>query len=180
MAGPWLVTDTVNVMGCPSSGVISSIFLVMDKSTICGSTLTCAILLPRLVSERLAAVMEATLRYSLGVLVGGFTFPVRVRVRGVAFAMVPTLHCPVLLLYVPCEVLWLLYANPAGRTSVTITSFTGSEPETRVSVMVNVTSSPTNGVGLSTVLVTPRSTGAPVLIGSLNVEELLADTGSGL
>ena len=76
----------------------------------------------------------------------------------------------------PCDGVADTNVRPAGSASVTTTPVAGLGPAF-ATVTVNVTVSPTNGAGRSTVLVTPTSAlAAPFTIAAA---ELLLDTGSG-
>ena len=69
-------------------------------------------------------------------------------------ATVPTFHTPVLLLnVVPPQALADTNVNPGGNTSESVTPVAGLKPAALLTVITNVTLLPTNGVGLSTVLV---------------------------
>jgi hypothetical protein len=90
-------------------------------------------------------------------------------------ATAPAFHCPVPAAYVPCVTESAWNVKPARSESVTSTEAAASGPRFR-RVTVNVTGSPSSGVGSSTDIVTPRS--AAVTATEAEAESLAA-TGSG-
>src|SRR6516164_7054001 len=111
-------------MVSPTFGVGLLTDLVMARSACCGVSVTPALLLPGLGSNWSAAVIVA-------VLVCGPELTTRawmVRVSGVAAGTMPTIHRPVVLLYVPRLGVADTKVRPPGSRSVTATLVAASGP----------------------------------------------------
>ena len=137
------------------AGVASSTVLVNAKSAFCTSTVAVSVLLP--------GTWSNTGEVAVALLVTGVvtvTVARRVSVSIAPFARLPTVQSPVPKLYEPAEAIADWNARPAGNRSATATPVAASGP-LLVTVTVNVTLVPIDGLALSTTLVTARfATGA--------------------
>ena len=134
------------------TGVAWSTTLVTLRSATLGVTV--ALALSSLGSGSVALVDVIVTTFVLTV--GPRTSAVMVSVSTAPRESRPTFHTPLVLSKLPAVVVAPTNPSAAGRSSVAATMSAASGPSL-VRVIVNVTWSPTSGVGSSTVLVSPRS-----------------------
>ena len=149
VSGPLLATDTTNVTWPLNDGVAVSTVFVTAKSASRPSTDADAELSAdvgsNVADETIAVFVRA---------VGTVTVAMMLNVALVPLARLPTVHVPDA--YVPVDGVALTSDNPAGSASATETACAVSGP-LLLTVTVNVTLAPTDGVALLTVFVTARS-----------------------